>query len=213
MLPRWKDETVCILASGPSLTAEDAQTILSHKRQTRVIVVNETWRMFPWADALYAADSWWWQQRAPSESEFLGERWGSGRGWSVAGGWNGVKPPKELQLIKTVDARGVSTDPTFVYEGSNSAFQALGLAVLWGCKRIVFLGLDLSPGPVGEAHWHPDYLPPFTNQMTPEKAAYFGESFAFAAPILFKMGLEIINCSRRTSLTCFPRKSLSYALS
>ena len=46
-----------IVGSGPSARATDFSLI---DIRTRVIAVNESWRLVPWADVLYATDGIWW---------------------------------------------------------------------------------------------------------------------------------------------------------
>ena len=59
-----------VVASGPSLTAEDVDYC---RERAAVIVVNDNYKLAPWADVLYAADPEWWDlhQGAPS---FQGDR-------------------------------------------------------------------------------------------------------------------------------------------
>ncbi len=42
-----------VLASGPSMTAADAEYV---RGKARVMTVNSTWRLAPWADAHYTND-------------------------------------------------------------------------------------------------------------------------------------------------------------
>ena len=51
---QWAGDTCCILATGPSLTPDQAEYA---KGKARVIAVNDAWRLAPWADILYACDA------------------------------------------------------------------------------------------------------------------------------------------------------------
>src|SRR5690606_36428084 len=80
---RWR--TVVCIASGPSLTADDVETVRRWRQEAQgehagagqdasaggpdrewaggpvgVVVTNTTFRAAPWADVLYAMDRAWW---------------------------------------------------------------------------------------------------------------------------------------------------------
>src|SRR3546814_7286157 len=71
---RWDGMTVACIASGPSLTAEDCESIRT--AGLPAIVTNNTWQLAPWADVLYAGDYQWWK-RYGEECTFAGSRWRS----------------------------------------------------------------------------------------------------------------------------------------
>ncbi len=54
-LPDWRGRTVACFASGPSLTIEDC--VSARDAGCPTIVSNTTYRLTPWADALYAHDA------------------------------------------------------------------------------------------------------------------------------------------------------------
>lgn len=173
-------------------------------RVDRFIVVNESWRLHRAADVLYAADCRWWQNRAPPPRAFTGERWTTPQQWTPHAKaqfpgmfWAETKAGRDI----------VSNFP--ICTGHNSAFQAMGLAVLWGASRIVFLGLDLKTGPDGKDHWFGNY-----EKLTSPRSALgmFREAFTHAAPQLTARGIEVVNASRDTALECFPRISLEASL-
>lgn len=147
MLDRWRGQSVCIIASGPSLTRADAD--YARLAADRVIVINNSYKLCPAADVLYAADEHWYRRYAP---QFDGEKWSSVR--NVA--WRDKPAPPGVQLAKTIQGSKLS-DAELIYEGSNSSFQAMNLALWWGARKIVFLGLDLQHSPDGQTHWHGDH--------------------------------------------------------
>lgn len=57
--------TVCILATGASLTAEAVEKV----RHLPCIAVSDAYRLAPWASALVSADKAWWRLHNP---EFAG---------------------------------------------------------------------------------------------------------------------------------------------
>jgi len=76
-------------------------------------------------------------------------------------------------------------------------------------RRIVFLGLDLSPDG-DKTHWH-EYPDKFKREFPGYEM--FKKSFEDVVPILLENGVEVINASRRTVLECFERMTIQEALS
>lgn len=60
--------TVCILATGPSLTAEAVAKV----RHLPCIAVSDAYRLAPWASALVSADRAWWRHHNP---DYAGTRY------------------------------------------------------------------------------------------------------------------------------------------
>jgi hypothetical protein len=96
-----------------------------------------------------------------------------------------------------------------VRTGRNSGYQAIGLAVHLGVKRIILLGYYMKASSPETSHWFGDH---------PVKAnlAIFGsgiKNFGTLVEPLKARGVEVINCTRDTALDCFPKMALADALS
>lgn len=90
--------------------------------------------------------------------------------------------------------------------GSNSGAGAISLAAHTGARRIVLVGYDCQLTG-GRSHWHGDHPKGLGNAGSlPQWAAQFG---SLARRL---RGIEVINCSRETALTCFPRAALEDVL-
>lgn len=183
--------TVVCVASGPSLTAED---VASARGADAVVAVNDTYRIAPWATVLYAADAPWWQwhQGAPTFS---------GLKYSVspdASRWG-------VEILRNTGREGVELDPTGLRTGMNSGYQAIGIAVHLGATRILLLGYDMG----GNGHWFGEH-PSGLRRASP--FALFRQMFGTMVAPLELLGISVINCSRQTALTCFPRQALQDAL-
>ena len=203
-MKNWKGETVVIIASGPSLTAEDVDYVRFEKPTVKTITINESWRRHPMADVLYGADPQWWVLRSPRFTQCNSDRWTQNKHWNPDDARS-----RGLNVIRSEYGADVSTDPGFIYQGNNSSFQAMNLAVLWGAKKIVFLGLDCQGGPSGETHWHwyPDKF-----QRNKPGWGLFRQSFENAAPKLRELDIGVINASRQTAVKCFPQMDIKDAL-
>lgn len=196
-VPRlWPNATIVCLGTGPSLAAEDVNAC---RDRARVIAVKDAIDMAPWADALYACgadQSRWWERRGDELACFDGMRFT-------------LDPAAErwARVLRNTGVSGLERDPSGLKTGKNSGAQAINLAVHLGAAKIVLLGYDMTAAADGRAHFfgaHPHGLtPPFVD---------FRPWFEPIAEALRSLGIAIVNASRRTSLTCFPRQSLLEAL-
>lgn len=93
-----------------------------------------------------------------------------------------------------------------LHYGDNSGYQAVNLAYLFGARRIVLLGYDMRPGTDGRSHWHPQHKNPLNPGGT--DVTRWAQLFHELAKDLASEGVEVINCTRRTALTCFPQLPL-----
>jgi hypothetical protein len=189
----WSSETVVCAASGPSLTKEDIDYV---RGKAKLIVVNTTFRLAPWADVMYGADITFWRQYGPeSLKHFQGERWSC---------TPRVEKEFGAKIIKVVPGSGFSPTPDTITSGGNSGYQAVHLAALWGAKRIVLLGYDMQRTE-GKEHWHGLHEGGLRNGRNYE---FWVRRFEPLARDLKKNGVDVINCTRKTALKCFRQAPL-----
>jgi len=192
IVPRlFPGQVIACVASGPSLTQEDVDFL---RGRCKVIVVNDGYRMAPWADVLYAADGHWWKihQGVPSFARLkvtvdtaASKKWG-------------------LKCINVMDRPGLSFDPGRLHWGKNGGYQALNLAFLMAAATVLLLGYDMRRSQAGKLHWFGDHPKPLRNTDSPH-ASWID---AFNTIPRLHPKLEIINCSRDSALNCFPRADL-----
>ena len=101
------------------------------------------------------------------------------------------------------DQAPLSCRPNGLCTGMNGGYQAINLAYLLGCTRIVLLGYELADGSA-QTHWFGDH-PIKTN---PGLFPHMRRHFEQLAPVLRKKGVAVWNASANTALKCFPRMSL-----
>lgn len=89
--------------------------------------------------------------------------------------------------------------------GGNSGFQALNLAAKARPRLIILLGYDM--GYVERSHWHPDHGAGLSNPPR-NFLAGCAKILDRAALQLQSAGIRVVNASRETALTRFPRVSL-----
>jgi len=193
---KWEGETVVIVASGPSLTPEQVDYC---KGKARMIVVNNNYRLAPWADALYACDGEWWDEYHDETHDFQGEKWTQDHGASQKYG---------LKWVQGRNESGLSTDPSVIHTGSNSGYQAINLAFHFGVKRIILIGYDMQRTK-NKKHWfgnHPGKL------NKPGNYKQWARNFIDLANDISRQGVEVINCTRVTALGAFKQDKLENVL-
>lgn len=192
----WSGATCAILASGPSLTREDVDLV---RGRMPVIAVKDAIKLAPWADVFYGAGGdtrGWWKHNAALVAGFAGLKF--------------TLDPKQAEyatVLENTGFSGLELHPTGLRTGKNSGFQALNLAVHLGATRILLLGYDMQPER-GRDHFcgnHP-------HAHAPIPFADFREVFASIVAPLKAAGVEVLNCTRRTALGCFPTMTLEEAL-
>lgn len=216
-------KTIAILGGGPSLTPADVEFL---RGRCEVICINTNYQIAPWAHYLYARDyAWWatapttvfypergaWTPKAnPARKShaqlsfemFQGQRWtGSIK---AAGQFN-------LRHIDTRMAPGLNPIPGVINEGgpagASSGFQATGLAITqFHATRVLLLGFDMKGG-----HWHGEHPEPLTN-VAPAGMPPFAEAFATMVPMLKDMGVEVVNCTPGSAITCFRNSTVQAEL-
>lgn len=162
------------------------------------IAVNTTYRLAPWAWALYAADSEWWLH--PSNTDAL-----AFRGLKVS-----CQPvvPAVLQL-RIAGRTGYDDAQDCVHTYSNSGAQAIQIAAKSGAARILLLGFDMHRN--NGDHWHGTH-PPGLRNTTDALYAKFVAQYTELAPHLEARGVEVVNCSDGSALTAFRKAPLAVAL-
>lgn len=186
--------TVVCIASGPSLTAEDCAAA---RTLGPAIAVNLSFRRAPAARHCYAADDVFWDRYAGEVKSAGMECWTTSR---AAADKHGLRYAWSTRC-RGLAMGGVNLGPE---GGANSGFQAVGLAYMFGARRIVLLGYDMQRT-AGRSHWHADHEFPLARLG---KLDQWAAAMTPLAVGLVRAGVEVINCSRETALTCFPRANI-----
>lgn len=196
-VPReWPGETVFILGGGPSLRGFDTEIL----RGRRVITINNSYLLAPWANVLYYCDrSWWRAHQADALRVFKGK-------YRVS---LGTSEDGTLRLRST-GANGLERDPAALKHGSNSGYQAIGLAYHFGATRIVLLGYDMHVDGQ-QTHWHAGH-PNWTPEAQQKALKNFLPRFAHLVEPLKASGVDVINATPGSALKCWPYRSIKEIL-
>jgi hypothetical protein len=152
-----------------------------------VIVANTTFRIAPWADAIFAMDRQWWDTYGKEVlRDFKGARYSSN---TVISNLNVTRLP-----------------PSAFKPFGNSGAGCIALAHQGEAAKVIMLGYDCQYTG-GQRHWHGDHPTNLGNAGSinkwPAKFAELKKSLG---------SLEVINASRETALDCFPRANLEECL-
>lgn len=174
-------DTVFCVAPGPSLTKADCERV--ERAGYPVVAVNNAYGMFRQPYALFAGDDDWWRQYA---------------GDIPAGIRLCTASRKASNRLGIEYQRFGDSQVRF-----NSGSMAIQFAASLGAKRIFLLGYDCS---LKEGvHFHGLHAGGLRNP-TQVSVTRWQQHFAGVRNEL--RHIDIFNCSRRTELTCFPKKSL-----
>jgi hypothetical protein len=189
--PRWQS---CIVAApGPSLFPVHEHPI---------IVVQDAWKMLPWADVLYGCEPTWWNVHRGTE--FQGEKWSTHD--TDTNDKTEAHEKWGVRCVRGVHANTFSFSPELIHYGNNSGFQAVNLALLFGCVHIILIGFDMRVVG-GLKHFFGDHPKGLSNAAPYD---VFAKTFAVAAKEL--EGVRIVNATPNSGLTCFPMMSFDEAI-
>lgn len=194
--PDWRGEACAIVASGPSTKKVDYRSLES---RVRTIAIKENIEICPWAEVVYGCDQAWWRNAMGLPNY---------RGLKIA-------YKSAFSSVRTINVDGKSdriltADPGHVGGGGNSGFQALNLAIQFGAARILLLGFDMSDR--HGVHWFGRSQGDGRSQPAEWNFKRWRIAFNVAACQMQGLGVQVLNASPLTSLTCFPKTTIEFAL-
>ena len=151
-------------------------------------MANTTFRIAPWADALFAMDPKWWKAHYREVCDvFEGERFTS------------ASLDSRFQLTRLT---------TKFHNYRNSGAGCVSLAVMKGACRVVMIGYDCQKDG-SLSHWHGSHPAGLSDAKT---VMLWPLIFDRLAKDMRRKNVQVVNASRRTALTCFERAELSAEL-
>lgn len=214
---RFRDEerTCILIASGPSAIG-CLRECTGHWRSVPAGCVNDSWRLHPGAQLVYAADGRWWEQRDTSGLSYAALVREYFKGHAVTCDKRAAAA-HGIELIEIERAEGLSTTPGVIRTGGmvgNSGAQLINLATLYGAHRLLLVGFDMRNGENNQTHWFGDHPKPLRNDSNYKQ---FIAGMGQMAADLSRLGIEVINCSPVSALPFWPKRALdavlpSYAL-
>lgn len=203
-------DTICCIATGPSLTRE--QVHVARSKGFRLFVCNNAYQLALDAELLYAVNLEWWLHYWGAVCRLPAQKWTTNEQAAQRFG---------LNWIAERDAPGLSTDPDVVHHGHGSGFSLLSMAARAKPDRIVLIGYDCRYAPdydgrerrAGSTPRHSlEVLPtgeyPASMQHWPSVQVRDGVHVGLVElyrSVAAQGLVEIINCSPGSAIDCFPR--------
>lgn len=201
--PGWQGEDCFIVAGGTSVQPELVAS-LRGRPNSRVIVINSSYLIAPWADVLFFGDDRWWTNETAVRNEAL--KYFEGQIVTVG---RYVRDARLWHMHKVVPTRrggnGLTRDPTGLAMEMTSLQGALNIAFHKQAKRVILIGADNRAGDNGRRHYHEEHPWVPTKETWKERA----EQLGLAVPFLRDAGIEVINASLISTFTWWPKVDLA----
>jgi hypothetical protein len=170
-----------VVGSGPSAAAAPIELLRDH---AKFVVVNESWKLAPWADALFATDEAWWDEN-DGLPQFQGQKF--------------TASPRCMKKY------GLEL---FCSTGTNSGLRGIYLAEQFGANPIYLIGFEMHPK--HGVHWHRPYER-LRNPGQAEMKRWLLET-DWAADRLRSRRVTVINCTPGSALKRYPYIPLSQVI-
>lgn len=187
--PDWSNNVAVIVASGPS--ARTVPLTIARKK-AKLIVVNNSWILAPWADYLFGIDYAWWQTNK-GVPRFEGEKISlrSDGKWGI----------KDVRMHDHIE-KFVVDSPGLIGNGGNSGFGAINLAIQFGAKGIILVGFDMN-GSRGY-HWHTDH-PRGLKNPDEDCLRRWARKLDDQKPLVDSIGVAILNACPDSALKAYDK--------
>lgn len=115
---------------------------------------------------------------------------------------------RDVHKIEILDVDRFFFDaPGVIGSGANSGFQAVNIAAQFGARRIILVGFDMHTA--NGVHWYGPNNWNMANNPQDVHLMRWKDAFAKQAPVLARMGIEVVNTSLDSALRCFPIRDLN----
>ncbi len=185
----WPGQTCYIIGGGPSINDVDPGIL----RGKRIIVTNNAYQLFPFAEFCFFFDFDWFEQHRKGLAQFTGIKVSiAAKAKNVP--WVRSMIRGSITTLAPIEATGV------LNHGVNSGHAAVNLAVHFGVSRIVLVGFDMRLVD-GEHNYHNQHGKRMLDNIYTES---FIPNFKSLVDPLKERKVEIVNTTPKSSLTFFP---------
>ena len=194
----WAGLTAVVMGNGTSLIGRDLSALA--RPDVKVQVCNGGFLMYPQADLVMCSDRHYLAADPPFD-KYTGPTIVVTQPQAV------VKRDSRMVFCRReyIDrVRGdIFGNPTVLVEGHTSVSTNISAAVLMGVKRIILLGVDLTPGAGARRRSYEDELETNLQQASSRYKRMVGHLTKQAGFVLDR-GIQVINCSPQSALQCYP---------
>lgn len=192
-----REDTVIVVAPGPSLSQEQIELIRRSGHFT--IVIGDVGRVaITDADVLYHCDQRWWSYYK-GVPEFMGAKFSLEQ----------TEFYDVFKLKQSEQELGVDLRPYTVVAGNDSGYQAINLAVHCKPKKIILVGYDAKDTADGRHNIVGDHPKEVKRPCNFKRQI---EALSGLVKPLEDLGILIYNCTVDSDVNCFPRKDLKDAI-
>lgn len=181
---------IVIIGGGASVQLADIHRVaryrLAHKFCS-VTAINDAVYAAWWADRLHAADSVWWRENWPRVRTFAGNM-------STVG-----TAPPGVYVHTVTGVAGYDDTLGNIRTGNGSGFQALHIALQGRPEKVILLGYDMAG---------PNWYDPAGDERTDYNSTMRPHFDSLVEPAK-RLGVDVINCSMESRLSCFRKQSLA----
>ncbi len=204
--PDWAGLTAVVIGNGNSILSTDFAPVLA-RRDFRTLVANGGYHTVPEADVLMCSDRHWLKDN-PNLRGFKGSMIVVTRPEAVMREDSRMVHVRR-EFIEKV--RGdIFADAGRLVEGHNSTSTNISQAVLRGARRIILMGIDLKPGALGRRSAY-NALPDDPARAVTRYERQV-QHLTMQAAHVARRGVEVVNCSPRSGLTCYPYATIEEVL-
>jgi hypothetical protein len=187
----WKDATAFIIGGGPSLRDID----LSVLKGQRVIAINSSYQIVPFADFLIFSDFNWWDHHRTRLDGFKGQLVCASRS----------PIDSRLLMVRRKIPPGLDQPNDCLPIQFTTATGAMGLAIKLGAKKLVLLGIDGRIAADGKSHHHKSHAWPLVEGW---QGRHRGDLEKMVRP-LKERGIEVVLASPSAYEDLWPLVMLS----
>jgi hypothetical protein len=205
--PDWRGETAVIVGNGTSMV--DVNLSVCKQPGVRVLVTNGGWRLFRRADVLMCSDRHWLRDHGMEVRHFLGTEIIVTQPQAIPVFDRRMRFMRRA-FIEHVAPESYFANPALLVEGHTSITTNMSVAVHRGVRRILLVGIDLAPGADGRRRATENITdnPTLAAQRYEKQAKWF----RMLAPWIERAGIEVVNCSPRSILTCWRYSTIEVEL-
>jgi hypothetical protein len=180
----WEGHAAVVVASGPTATAEPLEP---YRDRAKFIVINDSWKLAPWADVLFACDEAWWHAN------------------------NGCPQFKGRRVTASPNCMKQYGIDLFCSTGANSGLRGIYLAQRLGANPICMVGFDMHSR--NGVHWHKPYEHERLRNPGANEMRTWRNETEWAAERFKAKGVFVVNCTPGSALTKYPYIPLGIVLS
>lgn len=205
----WKNQRCFIIGGGPSLEGFNFKQLKNEK----IIAINKAFVDVPFAEIQFAVDRQFqdWILDPEKGGEKMSKAhafWSNFKGHKVWLKMPGNIYKNGIEFVNLAGHEGISTSlEEGIYDGSNSGYAAINLAIALGANPIYLLGYDMKHKGK-KSHYHEGYPKP----QTDNQLKLFSKKFPKLAKLAEEKGIKIINLNKDSALKCFEFESIEKAL-